>query len=69
MTPKIFGLAEKTDTGEPDPTRVRIWGMQLPDRAIMYWREDHRNQFAVFEDAASAESRFGTLFDLTLIWP
>ncbi|QIZ35140.1 hypothetical protein FDZ84_10935 [Saccharopolyspora sp. ASAGF58] len=26
-------------------------------------------RFAVFDDAASAESRFGVLFDLTLIWP
>lgn len=69
MTPKIFGLAEKTATGDPDPARVRIWGMQLPDRAVMYWREDQRNQFAVFEDAASAEDRFGTLFNLTLLWP
>jgi hypothetical protein len=42
--------------------------MQLPDRAIMCWREDHRNQFAVFDDAASAESRFGIHFNLALLW-
>lgn len=69
MTPELFGLAEKTRGGEADPARVCIWGMQLAERAVMCWREDDRNQFAVFEDAASAESRFGALFDLVLFWP
>jgi hypothetical protein len=70
MTPKVFGLAEiDEETGEPDPDRVRIWGMETESRAVMHWREDGKNQFAVFSSAERAEARFGPLFGLTLIWP
>ncbi len=70
--PKVFGLAEiDDDTGEPDADRVQLWGMELADAAVMFWREgpERRSQFALFESAQRAEARFGPIFGLALIWP
>ncbi len=69
MAAQLFGLAEfDEETGEPDPHRVRIWGMETPDGAILYWRDsDRRNQFIVADSATSAASRFGPVFDLGLV--
>lgn len=70
MTARLFGLAEiNEETEEPDPERVRFWGMKVPDGAVVYWREpDRSNQFAVFASPEDAEERFGRLFDLGLLW-
>ncbi len=67
MAPALFGLAERDDNGEPDPERVAIWGMETEERAILHWREDGTNQFAVFRSAESAAFRFGALHGLALL--
>ncbi len=69
MTPKIFGLAEKNADGTPDPDKVQIWGMELETRAVLFWLERGRSQFAVFDTAENANARFGDLFNLTLYRP
>lgn len=69
MAPAVFGLAERDENGEPDPERVPIWGMEIEDRAVLHWRENGRNQFAVCRSAESAASRFGGLFGLALLRP
>ncbi|GAA4854464.1 hypothetical protein [Saccharopolyspora rosea] len=69
MAATLFGLAAKTEAGEPDPDRVRVWGMEIPDGAVLFWKEGERSQFALFDTAADAEARFGALFDLVLFRP
>ena len=71
MQAQLFGLAEVDEkTGEPDPERVRIWGMETPDGAVLYWRDiDRRNQFIIADSAASAAARFGPIFALALVHP
>ncbi|MDI2031229.1 hypothetical protein QFW96_21550 [Saccharopolyspora sp. TS4A08] len=69
MTPRISGLAEKNIDGTPDPDHVRLWGMDLETRAVLYWREQGKSQFAVFDTVESADERFGRLFDLALYFP
>ena len=36
MAATLFGLAAKTEAGEPDPDRVRVWGMEIPDGATQF---------------------------------
>ncbi len=55
MTPALFGLAESDENGNPDP---EVWGMETEERAILYWREEGRNQFGVFKSAETAARRF-----------
>ncbi|WP_258175229.1 hypothetical protein [Actinopolyspora mortivallis] len=69
MVPVVFGLARRDDNGEPDPDLVVLWGMETAEGAVMYWREDGRGQFALFDDAESAAERFGRLFGLVLYRP
>ena len=42
MAATLFGLAAKTEAGEPDPDRVRVWGMEIPDGAVLFWKEGER---------------------------
>lgn len=60
MTPALFGLAESDENGNPDPDKVWVWvwGMETEERAILYWREEGRNQFGVFKSAETAARRF-----------
>jgi hypothetical protein len=69
MTPRIFGLAEKNVDGTPDPDHVRLWGMELESRAVLYWREGGANQIAVCTSAEQADESFGRIFDLALYFP
>ncbi|WP_268952395.1 hypothetical protein [Saccharopolyspora karakumensis] len=43
--------------------------MELESRAVLFWLERGRSQFAVFDTAENANARFGDLFDLTLYRP
>ena len=70
MPPTIFGLAERDENDAPDPDRVLIWGMELPDRVVLYWQDmDDRSQFAVFDDAETAARRYGRAFNLAVLRP
>lgn len=71
MQPRVFGLAEIDEqTGEGDPERVVIWGLESDDGAVMHWREgpERKSQFSLSESAESAEALFGRLFGLALVW-
>ncbi|CAM00869.1 hypothetical protein A8924_1946 [Saccharopolyspora erythraea NRRL 2338] len=70
MTPRVFGLAWPDENGEPDADNVCIWGMELPESAVLYWQDDNgRSQFAVFESVERAAARYGRAFNLVLHRP
>ncbi|MCX2728627.1 hypothetical protein OOZ19_00085 [Saccharopolyspora sp. NFXS83] len=69
-TREVVRLAEiDPGTDEPDPEQIRPWGVRLPaGSAVVYWRGGGKNRFATFGSASRAVQRFGTLYDLVLVY-